>query len=335
MTFSRLWLINLVWLFPVFIFLSMVSSRKYQQSLARFADSDLLNRLTEIESKSRQIVRGIIILLASFFMIFALAGPRWGERFEEVSQKGVDIIVAMDVSLSMMVQDVMPSRLERAKREVIDLIKVIQGDRLGLVAFAGRGFLQCPLTLDYSALYMFLNQLSPDLIPVTGTDLGDAINVAAASFEENSETDKVILLITDGEDNEGKGLKAAETAYDDGIKIFVFGIGALEGGPIPAKDSGGFEKDKQGQVILSKLDESSLIKIANATGGDYVQSVDGDLDLDHLYFDGIRKKTDVSVLKTGKVKVFEERFYIFLIMAFFLLLLEGFLNVKRLRNNNA
>jgi len=335
MIFSHMWVLNFFWLLPLVMFLFVVARRKQEQALERFADRVLLPRLTQLESRSRQFVRGIIILFAAGLMIFALAGPRWGERFEEVVQKGVDIIVCMDVSQSMMVEDVQPNRLDRAKREVVDLIRVIEGDRLGLVAFAGKAFLQCPLTLDYSALFMFLNQIESDLIPVPGTDLGDAIQIAIESFDKKSETDKVIMLITDGEDNENRGLEAAKDAASDDIRIFVFGIGDPEGGPIPANQGGGFLKDDTGNVVMSKLDEHGLMKIASTTGGDYVQSMDGDLDLDKLYYDGIRQKTDAAILKSGKIKVFEERFYIFLTIAFGLLLLEGFLHGKALRKQSA
>jgi len=333
MKFEYLWIINLLWAVPALFFVYIIARRRREHSLKLFADSELLPRLTSLESRFRQGVRSIIVLIAITFMILALAGPRWGEHFEEVSQKGVDIIICMDVSLSMMVEDIKPNRLERAKREIVDLINVNQGDRLGLVAFAGQAFLQCPLTLDYSALDMFLRQLAPDLIPVTGTDLGKAIELSIDSFDKESETDKVIVMITDGEDNEKKGLEAAELALDEDIRIFIFGMGDPAGGPVPAGESGGFEKDESGNLILSKLDEQSLIDIAQITGGDYVRSTDGDFDLDKLYFDGIRRKTEVSVLKTGKVKVYEPRFYIFAALALALLLLESILNAKHVYNS--
>ena len=328
MTFYRLWLLNLIWLLPFLIFLFAVAGRKRDQALERFADNDLLIRLCKPESRTRRTAKSIFLILAAGLMMVGLAGPRWGEHFQEVTQKGVDIIVCMDVSMSMLVEDIKPNRLERAKREVMDLIRVIRGDRLGLVAFAGKAFLQCPLTLDYNALVMFLDQLSSDLIPVYGTDLGDAIDTAHASFEKESITDKVILLITDGEDNEEKGLSAARRAGDEGIRIFVFGIGDPSGGPVPQMGKGGFEKDKDGKLILSKLQEKTLADIAGASGGVYVRSIEGDMDLDRLYFDGIRKKTEAGILKTGKIKIFEERFHFFLSAAFILLLLEGILNER-------
>ncbi|KPA11884.1 von Willebrand factor type A domain protein [Candidatus Magnetomorum sp. HK-1] len=332
MKFEYLWIMNLLWAVPALFFVYIIARRRREHSLKLFADSELLPRLTSLESRFRQGVRAVIVLIAVSFMILALAGPRWGEHFEEVSQKGVDIIICMDVSLSMMVEDIKPNRLERAKREIVDLINVTQGDRLGLVAFAGQAFLQCPLTLDYSALDMFLKQLAPDLIPVTGTDLGKAIELSIDSFDKESETDRVLVMITDGEDNEKKGLEAAEKARDEDIRIFVFGMGDPAGGPVPAGEAGGFEKDESGNLILSKLDEQSLVDIAQITGGDYVRSTDGDFDLDRLYFDGIRRKTDVSILKTGKVKVYEPRFYIFAALALALLLLESILHAKHVYN---
>ena len=266
-------------------------------------------------------------------MLFALAGPRWGSHFQEVSQKGVDIMALVDVSRSMLVADVQPSRLERARREILDFLRVVEGDRIGLVAFAGAAFVQCPLTLDYAALKMFLSALEPGLIPVPGTDLGAAIEAGVTSFDFKSETDKVILLITDGEDNEKRGLEAAKKAASNGVKIFVFGIGETAGGPIPAGDGkGGFKKDEKGKVILSKLDEGSLRRIASVTGGTYVRSLAGDLDLDILYFEGIKSRTEAQTLKSGKIRVYEERFTFFLLAAFLFLLLEGFI-VERKRGS--
>ena len=328
MTFSRLWLLNFIWLLPFLIFIFVFSGRRREQALRGFAEENLLLRLCAPEPRTRRVVRSIFLLLGAGLMIMAIAGPRWGERIQEVTQKGVDIMICMDVSTSMLVEDVRPNRLERAKREVIDLIRVIQGDRIGLVAFAGEAFLQCPLTLDYNAVVMFLNQLSPDLIPVYGTDLGKAIDTAYASFDKESITDKVMLLITDGEDNEEKGRMAAEKAADSGIRIFVFGIGDPSGGPIPRTGKGGFEKDIAGKLVLSKLEEETLVDMARVTGGGYVRSIEGDMDLDRLYFDGIREKTEAGILKTGKIKIFEERFHIFLIIALIFLLLEGFLDER-------
>jgi Ca-activated chloride channel family protein len=322
-------MLNLLWLLPLAAVALIVQGRKKKRAMQGFADPHLLDRLTALEHRGRRFIKGLILLLSLGLLLFALAGPRWGSHYEEVSQKGVDVMLLVDVSPSMLVEDIPPNRLERARREILDFIKVVQGDRVGLVAFAGAAFVQCPLTLDYAALEMFLSALQPDLIPVPGTDLGAAIETGMSAYDDKSATDKVIMLITDGEDNENQGIIAARQAAAKGIKIFVFGMGDTGGGPIPELDgSGGFKKDPQGKLILSKLEEESLQEIASLTGGTYVRSVAGDLDLDILYFDGIKSRTRAQELKSGKIRVYEERFPLFVLAAFMLLLIEGFIDEK-------
>ena len=329
MSLSNLWMLNLLWLLPLAALALIIANRQKKRALQAFADAPLLDRLSMPDHRGRKFVKALLVLLSLGLMLFALAGPRWGSHYEEVSQKGVDVVILIDVSPSMLVEDISPNRLERARREILDFIKVVQGDRVGLVAFAGGAFIQCPLTLDYAALEMFLSALQPDLIPVPGTDLGTAIETGMSAFDEKSATDRVIMLITDGEDNENQGIAAARRAAAKGIKIFVFGIGDIGGGPIPELDgSGGFKKDNQGKLILSRLEEAGLQDIASLTGGTYVRSVAGDLDLDRLYFDGIKSRTVAQELKSGKIKVYEERFPLFVLAAFMLLLIEGFLDDK-------
>ena len=326
MKLTHVWLLHFLWLLPLAGVALAVCGQQKKKAMERFADPELLAQLIGKDLKRRRFFKGLFLLSALALMLFALAGPRWGSHYQEVSQKGVDIMILVDVSPSMRVEDIKPDRLERARREILDFLTVVQGDRVGLVAFSGAAFVQCPLTLDYAALDMFLGQLEPDLIPVPGTDLGAAIEMGLSSFDFKAETDKVILLITDGEDNEGKGLDAAREAAEKGVKVFVFGMGETSGGPIPASDGkGGFKKDKEGKLILSRLEEESLRRIASATGGTYARSVAGDLDLDILYFDGIKSRTEAQALKSGKIKVYEERFPIFLLAAFVFLVLENLL----------
>lgn len=330
MTFARLWILNFLWFLPLIVLVLIVHHRQKQRIIERFADIELVGRLTGDTQRGRQFFKSVFLLSAIGLMVIALAEPRWGSHYQEVSQKGIDIMILIDVSPSMMVEDVKPNRLERARREILDFIRVVQGDRVGLIAFAGVAFTQCPLTLDYGALQMFLNILQPDLIPVPGTDLGAAIQTGLSAFDFTSETDKVIILITDGEDNETRGLEAAKAAAEKNVKIFVFGIGDTSGGPIPASDGkGGFKKDEKGKVILSRLDEKNLQNIALVTGGYYVRSVAGDLDLDILYFEGIRSKTEVQTLKASKIKVYEERFSFFVLGAFLCLLFEGMFSERK------
>ncbi len=321
MTFTRLWVLHLLWLVPVFAFIQVVNIRKRNRTMSMFADQDLLPRLTGDNKKGLLFLKGLLLVCSLICMIFALSGPRWGSHYEEVTQKGVDIMVALDVSRSMLSEDIKPSRLKRAKREIIDFLRVVEGDRVGLVVFAGMAFVQCPLTFDYAALEMFVNNVTPDLVPVQGTDLGGAIDTAISAFDPKAATDRVIILVTDGEDNEGKGIYAAKKAATKGIKIFVYGMGDITGSPVP-DGHGGFKKDKSGNIIMSKLNEKGLRRIASITGGVYTRSVTGDLDLDILYFNGIKKQTEARTLKSGKIKVHEERFYLFLLPAIFFLLLE-------------
>ena len=324
MNLSHPWMLHFFWLLPLAVLAFVVRGRKVRQSLERFADPELLKRLTGRGSGGMRAIKPILSISALGFMLIALAGPRWGSHYQEVVQKGVDIMLLVDVSPSMLVQDVKPDRLERARREISDFIRVVQGDRVGLVAFSGVAFVQCPLTLDYGALNLFLNALSPELIPAPGTDLGAALKMGMSAFDPQAETDKVMILITDGEDNEAKGVQAAREAAAKGIKIFVFGMGDPSGGPIPQQEGkGGFKKDRDGNMILSKLDEQELQEIASITGGRYVRAVSGDLDLDLLYFDGVKSSTNASIVKSGKIKVFEERFYLFVLAAFVILLFEG------------
>jgi len=330
MTFSHFWILHLLWLLPIAGFLLIICKRQKKRTLAKLADNELLFRLMDKEIKERAFLKDLLLLIGLGCMIFALAGPRWGNYYQEVSQKGVDIMLLVDVSSSMLVQDLKPNRLERARREIIDFLRVVQGDRVGLVAFSGAAFVQCPLTLDYGALEMFLNAIGPDLLPVPGTDLGAAIDTSLSAFDFKAETDKVILLITDGEDNEKRGIKACKRAAKMGVKIFVFGLGDASGGPIPlGNGKGGFQKDFDGNLILSKLDEKGLHHMAELTGGVYVRSVAGDLDLDMLYFDGIKKRTKAEILKSGKIKLYEERFTFFLLAAILFLIIEDMLGTSR------
>ncbi|MBW2568983.1 MAG: VWA domain-containing protein [Deltaproteobacteria bacterium] len=316
MTLTHAWVLHLLWILPIAGFALIVQRRNQQ--------------LTLDNHQGKRFVKDILLLCALALMVLALSGPRWGSSYQEVSRKGVDIMILIDVSRSMMVEDVKPNRLERARREIIDFLKVVEGDRVGLTAFAGAAFVQCPLTLDYGALKMFLKTLQPGIIPVPGTNMGVAIETGLSAFDFKTETDKVMLLITDGEDNENSGLKAAGDAAGQGVKIFVFGIGDLSGGPIPAgSKQGGFKKDKDGKLVLSKLDEKTLRDIASVADGGYVRSVAGDLDLDILYFDGIKKKTEAQILKSGKIKVYEERFNLFVLAGFLLLFIEELIDDKR------
>jgi Ca-activated chloride channel family protein len=230
----------------------------------------------------------------------------------------------------MLAEDIKPSRLERAKRKVYDLSQMLEGDRIGLIAFAGTSFVQCPLTLDYGAFKIFLDYLNPDLIPVPGTAIGDAIRTSIKSFNKQERTSKALILITDGEDHESKPLEAAEEAKKEGIRIFTIGVGQEGGAPIPMGDgSGGFKKDERGEMILSKLDETTLQKIAIETGGSYARSVTGDMDLNKIYKEDIRGTIEKKELRSTRKKRWEERFQWFVFAGIVLLGIEFFIRERK------
>lgn len=313
----------------VLLALGLVAAyRRRVQLLQSFCEPKLLLQLFRMETFRNTFWKSrLLVLSAMMFLFLALARPQLGFDWQEVERKGVDLLVAIDVSQSMMAEDIKPNRLQRAKREIVDLMRMLQGDRVGLIAFAGVPFVQCPLTLDYSAIDLFLDSVDTDLIPVPGTGLGAAIDLANETFKRSGSKSKALILITDGEDHEGDPVAAAKRAKELGVRIFTIGMGQEGGAPIPEKEGGGFKKDSLGNLILTKLDSSVLKKIAEETNGLYVRSTTGDFDLERIYAQEIRKGMELSDLKSNRQKNFHERFQWPLFFAFILLLLEPFVRV--------
>ena len=320
----------LFWCLVPLIFFMVWGMRKKQQLTLKFCGNPLLTKLVHPGVEKRHRSKTIFVVLAILFLILALTRPRWGYQWEDLHQRGVDIIVALDVSSSMLAEDIKPNRLERAKRKISDLLDMMEGDRIGLVAFAGTSFVQCPLTLDYGAARLFLSAIDTQLIPVQGTALGNAIKTSVKAFRSQEKKSKALILITDGEDQTGKALSAAKLAGDQGVKIYTIGIGGEIGAPLPnSSGAGGFRKNQQGEVILSKLDETTLQQIALETGGSYVRSVTGDIDLNTIYKDQIKKHIEKKELKSERRKIWQERFQWFIFIALIFLVAETCLSEKR------
>ncbi|MCF6248978.1 MAG: VWA domain-containing protein [Desulfobacula sp.] len=334
MKFAHPYLLNLLWLLILVLGIIAYGMLKRKKIMAAFADTNMLSSIAPGFNPKRRWVKACLIVLAASFAIVALAAPRAGFRWEKVEQKGVDIMIALDCSKSMLAQDIKPSRLARAKYEIIDLLRMMKSDRAGLVAFSGRAILQCPLTLDREAFNIFLNVLEPGFLPVGGTNLDEAIKTSYEGFEKDSDTQKAIILITDGEITSGSIENTAKEMAKLGVKIFCIGVGDLEGAPIP-DDKGGFKKDGSGNIILSKVDEKGLKKISSITGGAYVRSVAGDMDLDLIYTDKILGTMDRRTLTSGKKKVWENRYQWFLFPCILLLLIELLLPSKRQKKKRA
>lgn len=323
---------NLLWLLAALpVFLTWAGNKK-RQMLNTFCSPDFHSKLTRQNSTQKQHQKSILLVLTVLFIMLALTRPQWGYQWKDLKQEGVDIIIALDVSNSMLAQDLKPNRLERAKRKITDLLHMMEGDRVGLVAFAGTSFVQCPLTLDYSAAMIFLDILDTDLIPTQGTDLGQAIRTAVEAFSSSEKKSNAIILITDGEDQGGTALEAVELAKEQGVKIFTIGIGQDLGAPIPNPDhTGGFKKDRKGEVVLSKLNESLIQKIALETGGSYVRSVTGDMDLNKIYLEDIKQTVQKKELKTSRRKLWQDRFQWFAFFALLFLTLEFSISERTLR----
>jgi Ca-activated chloride channel family protein len=321
MRFSHPHLVYLFLMIPALAGIIYMGARWKESALCRFADEKILPRLVIGVSRTRSRIKYGLFLAAVFFLILALIGPRWGFHWEDIKRRGVDLVIVLDTSDSMLSQDVKPNRLERARREIYDLVKMVHGDRLGLVVFSGSAFIQCPLTLDYGAFLMLLDYIDTTVVPQKGTNIGEALRKAVSAFDDLARSSKAIILISDGGNLQGDPLAAANLAKQKGIKIYSIGIGRVdEESPIPL-GSGGF-KYSDGKMVTTKLQDKVLEQIALATGGAYVRSVTGDLDLEKIYYEEINKKLEKRELQGTRVKRWEERFQWPLTVAVALLAIE-------------
>jgi Ca-activated chloride channel homolog len=320
---ESLWLL---WLVPLLIGFLWYAAARRQKLLARFGSPALTARMLRGEAGWRTRFKAMLLVLAVLALTIALAEPKLGFDWEEVQRRGVDVVIALDLSDSMLVQDGAAgdvlTRLERAKREIKDLLDMMRGDRVGLVAFAGAAFVECPLTLDYTAVQQFLDELDPSVFSAKGTAVGEAIRAGTRALDKSPGEARALLLITDGEDTTGEALAAAAEAKEKGVHIYAIGIGRDEGAPVPAAD-GGFRRDGRGEIILSKLDESTLKQVALATGGAYVRSVTGDLDLETLYVRGIKASLVAQELTSKRRQRWHDRFQWFVGFALLALMVEA------------
>ena len=309
----------------------VVALRRRREQLRAFAEASLVPRLAPDVDNRRRSIRIALRLATLGLLIVALAGPKWGFEWEQVKRQGIDLIVAIDTSRSMLATDVRPNRLERAKLAVLDLVKLMEGDRLGLVPFAGTAFLECPLTLDRAAFERSLHAIDVGIIPRGGTALSRAIDTSLEGFEARQGKYEALILITDGEDNEGDAEEAAKRAADRGVKIYTIGIGTPEGELIPSGEQAaqGFVKDRKGQVVKSRLNEDILQKIALASGGAYVRGSGASLGLDEIFNEHIAKMERREVASTLERR-YEERFQIPLAAALVFLLIELLTGERRL-----
>jgi Ca-activated chloride channel homolog len=285
------WLWGLL-LIPLLIALFVRSERRGLKRLQEFVSARLLPQLAGTVNRPRRMIRFALQLLGLALAIVSLAQPRWGYTFEDVKRKGLDLLIAVDTSRSMLSNDVQPNRLDRVKLAIQDLIGQLQGDRVGLIAFAGRAFLQAPLTIDYDAVVEALSDLDTKTIPEGGTNISSAITLATQSFGKSAMGNRALVVFTDGEELSGDAVKTAKEAADAGVRIFTVGVGTPQGSLIPVTGDDGqtsFVKDSSGQVVKSKLDDKRLREIAQATGGFYLHLENGPRSMQQIQNEGLAK----------------------------------------------
>lgn len=286
-------------------------------------DESISIKLIPTWSRIKVWLKLSIYTLAFSSLVIGIANPQSGSKLEEVKRKGVDIMIALDISNSMLAEDLYPNRLGRAKRSIQELFTYLKSDRVGIVVFAGESFVQLPITTDYSAAKLFLNSIETDLITTQGTDIGDAIDLCLGSFDPESPTSKSIIIISDGENHEETTNAALQKAKEQGVTIHTIGMGSADGAPIPVYSRGnrvGFRTNKEGNTVVSKLDESMLSQISQSTGGMFVRASNAQSGMAYV-FDEIEKMESVDI-GTKVYTDFEDRFQFFLLPALILLIIE-------------
>ena len=332
MRFARPEFLQSLWLIPLFAFFFWGTAKQRARQLEYFGEAHLLSKLSRSVSRRRQLLKHVLLLTVLTCLGIAAARPQIGTYAVPVQAEGIDLVFALDASLSMLAEDIKPNRLQRAKHEIAALMDKLRGDRVGIVMFSGTSFIQCPLTFDYHAAKLFLEAITVNSISVPGTALNHAIRTSIRAFEQSPEgSSKVIILLTDGENHEGDPIKAAEEADTRGITIYTIGIGSKKGEPIPLRneqgDLIGYKKDADGAVIMTKLDQLTLEKIAVLTDGQFYQSSSGGLELEEIYADIAAMEKTVQA--TRLVTHYEEQYHYFVGVALILLLLDTFLTDRK------
>ncbi|HNQ60041.1 MAG TPA: VWA domain-containing protein [Bacteroidales bacterium] len=315
---------------PISVALFVVGRIIREKMLARFGEKSLLSRLMPDYSNVRPILKLILWNIAMIILTIAMANPQIGTKLVKAKQKGIDMMICLDVSNSMLAEDVKPNRLENAKLAIRKLVEQLQGDRIGIIVFAGKAYIQLPITSDYAAAEMFINNINTRLIPTQGTALAQAISMAKASLQSETRS-KAIILITDGEDHEGDVLTEAEKAAAEGIRIYTIGIGTPEGSPIPiVNEKGeitGYKKDAQGNTIITRLDEITLQKVASTGQGIYIRAQNTNQALRKI-FEEINK-LEKTEFDTQLFSEYESWYPYFLWIAFVLLVLEMLIPARK------
>ena len=318
-----LWMLLII---PILILMRFIVWRKRKRNLRKFGDPSLLKEMMPDVSKYRPTIKFCLLLSAITILIFMIARPQVGSKISHEKREGIEVLIALDISNSMLAQDVIPSRLEKSKLLIEDLVDHFTNDKVGLVVFAGDAFVQLPITNDYVSAKMFLQNINPSLITTQGTDLARAISLSQSCFTQREHIGRAIIVITDGEDHEGGALEAAREAYKKGINVFILGVGTSKGAPIP-DGNGGYLKDNSGQTVLSALNEQMCQQVAKAGNGVYIH-VDNTSDAQEKLNKEL-SKLQSGISDTVAYSEYNEQFQIFGIILLLLLIVETILLESR------
>ena len=320
----------LLWAIPGFVLIFFINQQWKKKALRRFVESQLASNIIPYRTKVKPIIKLVLFILIYSSLVLAVANPQIGSKMQEVKRKGVDVMVALDLSNSMLAEDIKPNRLESSKRAISKFIDELKNDRLGIVVFGGQAYTQLPITTDFAAAKLFLSTISTSMIPTQGTAIGAAIEQCMTAFDFENGTSKVIVIITDGENHEDDAAKIAANANEKGVAVHTIGMGSPAGAPIPVYRGSqkiGFRKDNNENSIVTKLNEAMLREIASSGDGIYVRATSSSAGLDYV-MDEINKMEKAEF--GSKVYTdYEDRFQYFLGFAMFLMLIEFFISDRK------
>ena len=326
MQFDHFEYFNLLWVLLPFLTIYIWYIFWRVDAIGKFGSKSLFGRLAPMQSNAKHYLKFVLLFLVFISLAVALANPKIGTHFETVKREGVDVMIAIDVSRSMNAEDIQPSRMLKARQFVSNLINKMSNDRIGLIVFAGNAYLQMPLTVDYSATKMFLKQVNTDLVPTQGTAIADAVDLAKRSFPDKNNTQKVLILISDGESHDDSADEAINTAKKNGIKVIAVGVGSKKGAPIPVGRKGDFKKDSDGNIVMTKLNEEMLKDLVSDANGKYFhineQNIVGDILAELASLDG-------TVFEEKVITDYKQHFQLFIGIALFLLLTEFVLSFRK------
>ncbi len=311
---------------PVIILLFLIVQLWKRNAQRKFADNKLLQKLSPNQSLFKSILKIIVLSLAFAFFALALVNPKIGTKLETVKREGVDIVFAVDVSKSMLAEDIAPNRLEKSKQLVTQIINNLASDRIGIIAYAGKAFPQLPITTDYAAAKLFLQNMNTDMLSSQGTAISEAIELAKTYFNDEEQTNRVLIIISDGEDHSNAASGVAEEASEEGIRIFTIGVGDVKGAPIPIKRNGiilNYKKDKNGETVITKLNEQTLKDIANEANGAYINGKNTNDVVESIR--DILNKMDKKEFEAKEFADFKDQFQWFLGFGILFLFIDIFL----------